>query len=156
MVAAKKQTITAVVASVFADGNDVRCLNHFQWGVTKSATLTAITPNDCCSKRCLTALLGADLVLGRLPRLEARTFFVRRQLVVPSPTKREGENQVAADRVVLQELIRDQWDNNFQPQWFITLLWNDLPTRSETAISHSRHFRNGLLTSLLSQPLKRF
>ena len=104
MVAAKKQPVPAVVASVFADGNDVRCLNHFRWGVAKSATLTAITPNDCCSKRCLTALLDADLLLGRLPRLEARPFFVRRQLVVPSPTKREGENQVAADRVVLQEL----------------------------------------------------
>lgn len=56
---------------------------------------------------------------------------------------------------VLQELIRDQWGNNFQPQWFITLLWNDLPTRSETVISHSRHFRNVFLTSLLNQPLKK-
>lgn len=56
---------------------------------------------------------------------------------------------------VLQELIRDQWENNFQPQWFITLLWNDLPTRSETSISHSRHFRNVFLTSLLNQPLKK-
>ena len=56
---------------------------------------------------------------------------------------------------VLQELIRDQWENNFQPQWFITLLWNDLPTRSETVISHSRHFRNVFLTTLLNQPLKK-
>ncbi len=56
---------------------------------------------------------------------------------------------------VLQELIRDQWENNFQPQWFITLLWNDLPTRSETATSHSRHFRNVFLTTLLNQPLKK-
>lgn len=56
---------------------------------------------------------------------------------------------------VLQELIRDQWVNNFQPQWFITLLWNDLPTRSETSISHSRHFRNVFLTTLLNQPLKK-
>ncbi|EAR17326.1 hypothetical protein WH7805_10408 [Synechococcus sp. WH 7805] len=32
---------------------------------------------------------------------------------------------------VLQELIRDQWENNFRHQWFITLLWNDLSTRSE-------------------------
>ena len=56
---------------------------------------------------------------------------------------------------VLQELIRDQWENNFRPQWFITLLWNDLPTRSETVISHSRHFRNVFLTSLLNQPLKK-
>ena len=56
---------------------------------------------------------------------------------------------------VLQELIRDQWENNVRPQWFITLLWNDLPTRSETVISHSRHFRNVFLTSLLKQPLKK-
>ena len=56
---------------------------------------------------------------------------------------------------VLQELIRDQWENNFRPQWFIILLWNDLPTRSETVISHSRHFRNVFLTSLLNQPLKK-
>ena len=29
MVSTEKQTIPAVVASVVADGNDVRCLNHF-------------------------------------------------------------------------------------------------------------------------------
>ena len=57
--------------------------------------------------------------------------------------------------MVLRELIRDQWENNFQPQWFITLLWNDLPTRSETVISHSRHFRNVFLTTLLNQTLKK-
>jgi len=56
---------------------------------------------------------------------------------------------------VLQELIRTQWETNFRPHWFITLLWNDLPTRSETATSHSRHFRNVFLTSLLNQPLKK-
>lgn len=55
---------------------------------------------------------------------------------------------------VLQELMKDQWENKFRPQWFITLLWNDLPTRPETVISHSRHFRNVFLTSLLNQPLK--
>ena len=56
---------------------------------------------------------------------------------------------------VQEELIRLHWENNFRPQWFITLLWNDLPTRSETATSHSRHFRNVFLTSLLNQPLKK-
>ena len=56
---------------------------------------------------------------------------------------------------VQEELIRLHWENNFQPQWFITLLWNDLPTRSETATSHSRHFRNVFLTSLLNLPLKK-
>ena len=56
---------------------------------------------------------------------------------------------------VQEELLRLHWENNVQPQWFITLLWNDLPTRSETVISHSRHFRNVFLTSLLNQPLKK-
>jgi len=56
---------------------------------------------------------------------------------------------------VQEELIRLHWVNNFQPHWFVTLLWNDLPTRSETSISHSRHFRNVFLTSLLNQPLKK-
>ena len=56
---------------------------------------------------------------------------------------------------VQEELLRLHWENNFQPQWFITLLWNDLPTRSETVTSHSRHFRNVFLTSLLNQPLKK-
>ena len=34
-------------------------------------------------------------------------------------------------------------------------LWNDLPTQSETAISHSRHFRNVFLSSMLNQLLKK-
>ena len=50
---------------------------------------------------------------------------------------------------VLQELIRDQWENNFRPQWFITLLWNDLPTQFDVVKSHSKTFRNVFLTQLL-------
>ena len=56
---------------------------------------------------------------------------------------------------VLQEMVRDQWENKIKPQWFITFLWNNLPTRSETSISHSRHFRNVFLTSMLNKPLKK-
>jgi hypothetical protein len=56
---------------------------------------------------------------------------------------------------VLQELIRDQWENNIRPQWFITLHWNDLPTRPEVIQSHAKHFRNVLLTSLLNTTLKK-
>ena len=63
--------------------------------------------------------------------------------------------QTSSHPTVLQQLIRDQWENNFPPQWFITLLWNDLPTRSETVVNHSRHFRNVFLTSLFNQPLKK-
>ena len=46
-------------------------------------------------------------------------------------------------------------EKNFRPQWFISFLWNYLPTRSETVISHSRHFRNVFFTSLLNQLLKK-
>ena len=55
---------------------------------------------------------------------------------------------------IQEELIRYQWEYNFQPAWFITLEWNDLPTRFETAASHSRHFKNVFLTTLLNQHLK--
>ena len=50
---------------------------------------------------------------------------------------------------VLQEYLRDQWENNFLPHWFITLLWNDLPTHFDTVESHSRTFRNVFLTQLM-------
>jgi len=46
-------------------------------------------------------------------------------------------------------------EKNFRPQWFITFLWNYLPTWSETVISHSRHFTNAFFTSLLNQLLKK-
>ena len=42
---------------------------------------------------------------------------------------------------VQEELIR--------PHWFITLLWNDLPTRHDTAEGHAKTFRNVFLTKLL-------
>ena len=50
---------------------------------------------------------------------------------------------------VLQELIRDQWENNFRPQWFITLLWNDLPTQFDVVKGHAGTFRNAFLTQLM-------
>jgi hypothetical protein len=50
---------------------------------------------------------------------------------------------------VLQEYLKDQWENNFQPQWFITLLWNDLPTHFDTVEGHSKTFRNIFLTQLM-------
>ena len=50
---------------------------------------------------------------------------------------------------VVQELLRDQWENNSRPQWFITLLWNDLPTQFEIVTGHSGTFRNVLLTQLM-------
>jgi len=50
---------------------------------------------------------------------------------------------------VLQELIRDQWENNFRPQWFITLLWNDLPTQFDVVKGHAGTSRNVFLTQLM-------
>ena len=37
--------------------------------------------------------------------------------------------------------IWNTW-NQYQPDWFVTLLWNDLPTSEITSSSHTRHFRN--------------
>ena len=51
--------------------------------------------------------------------------------------------------MVLQELIRDQWETNFQPHWFITIEWNDLPTSYAQVEGHARHLRNVLLTQLM-------
>ena len=50
---------------------------------------------------------------------------------------------------VQEELIRQNWETNFRPHWFITLLWNDLPTRFDTAEGHAKTFRNVFLTKLL-------
>jgi len=50
---------------------------------------------------------------------------------------------------VQEELIRQNWETNFRPHWFITLLWNDLPTRFDTAEGHAKIFRNVFLTKLL-------
>ena len=50
---------------------------------------------------------------------------------------------------VLQELIRYQWENNFRPHWFVTLLWKDLPTHFDTVEGHSGSFRNIFLTTLM-------
>jgi len=50
---------------------------------------------------------------------------------------------------VQEELIRQNWETNFRPHWFITLLWNDLPTRYDTAEGHAKTFRNVFLTKLL-------
>ena len=37
--------------------------------------------------------------------------------------------------------IWNTW-NQYQPDWFVTLLWNDLPTSEITSSSHTRHLRN--------------
>ena len=47
-----------------------------------------------------------------------------------------------------KDWIRNTW-KQYPPEWFITLLWNDLPTDPVVASSHTRHFRNVLLCDLL-------
>ena len=36
----------------------------------------------------------------------------------------------------------------YPPDWFITLLWNDFPRDPITCVSHSRHFKNVLLSNV--------
>ena len=78
MVTAEKQTISAVAASVVADGNDVCRLDHVRRSTTQGALFDAVAPNNCCSELCLTALLGSDFLFDTLSLLKARPLFVRR------------------------------------------------------------------------------
>ena len=50
---------------------------------------------------------------------------------------------------VMEKVILNQWETNFQPEWFITIHWNDLPTSFETVQGHTRHLRNVFLTQLM-------
>jgi len=50
---------------------------------------------------------------------------------------------------VIEHVIQNQWETNFQPEWFITIHWNDLPTSFETVQGHTRHLRNVFLTQLM-------
>ena len=50
---------------------------------------------------------------------------------------------------VIQEVIQNQWETNFQPHWFITIHWNDLPTSYSQVEGHTRHLRNVFLTQLM-------
>ena len=36
------------------------------------------------------------------------------------------------------------WDK-YPPEWFVTILWNDLPTSPITSTSHTKHLRNKIL-----------
>ena len=46
-----------------------------------------------------------------------------------------------------KDWVWNSW-NQYPPEWFITLLWNDLPTDPIKASTHSRHFRNVFLCNL--------
>ena len=46
-----------------------------------------------------------------------------------------------------KEWVWQSW-NQYPPEWFITLLWNDLPTDPIKSSSHTRHFMNVLMCDL--------
>ena len=58
----------------------------------------------------------------------------------------EYRNKKLLDRTT-REYVLNTW-NQFQPEWFVSLLWNDFPTSPVTSVSHTRHLRNVLLCDL--------
>ena len=70
-----------------------------------------------------------------------KTSFNRKLQRIHSRTNSFGK--------VIQEVIQNQWETNFQPHWFIIIQWNDLPTSFETVQGHTRHLRNVFLTQLM-------
>ena len=40
--------------------------------------------------------------------------------------------------------IWNTWDK-YPPEWFVTILWNDMPTSSITSTSHTKHLKNKIL-----------
>lgn len=53
----------------------------------------------------------------------------------------------------LEKIIKDQF-KQMQPKWFITIQWTPPARDFQTAVSHSKHFRNKLLTSVYDCELK--
>ena len=92
-----------------------------------------------------------------LKRTERSEVHSRPKGVNPQDHSRKLQNQkfikihqkTGSFGKVQEELIRQNWETNFRPHWFITLLWNDLPTRFETVEGHTKTFRNIFLTKLL-------
>ena len=75
------------------------------------------------------------------PHKNPKNSFNRKLRQVYSKTKSFGK--------VMETAIRNEWDSNFQPEWFITIHWNDLPTSYDTVEGHTKHLRNVLLTQLM-------
>ena len=49
--------------------------------------------------------------------------------------------------ITTKKWIWDTWEQ-YTPEWFVTILWNDLPTSPITSSSHTRHFRNKILCEM--------
>ena len=93
VIAAEQKSVATPVAAVIAHRDDVRCLYDLWWGIAKAATPFPVPTENCCPKRCLTALFEIALMLLGFPCLEARPFFVLWKHVVASAAQREGEDQ---------------------------------------------------------------
>ena len=46
--------------------------------------------------------------------------------------------------ITTKKWIWNTWEQ-YKPEWFVTILWNDLPTSPITSSSHTRHLRNKIL-----------
>ena len=75
------------------------------------------------------------------PHKNHKNSFNTKLRQVHSKTKSFGK--------VMETVIQNQWDSNFRPEWFITILWNDLPTSYAQVEGHTKHLRNVLLTQLM-------
>ena len=75
------------------------------------------------------------------PHKNYKKSFDRKLRQIYSRTKSFGK--------VMETTVKDQWESNFRPHWFITIHWNDLPTSYDTVEGHTRHLRNVFLTQLM-------
>jgi hypothetical protein len=71
----------------------------------------------------------------------------------------EGGNEYKTNRYhqylkELESFIQSQWKDH-KPQWFITIQWTPAPYAFQVASGHAKHFRNRLLASIYSCPLKK-
>ena len=49
--------------------------------------------------------------------------------------------------IATKRWIWNTWEQ-YTPEWFVTILWNDYPTSPITSASHTRHLRNKLLCEI--------
>ena len=75
------------------------------------------------------------------PHHSSRTSFDRELRIIYSKTNSFGK--------VIERYVKEQWESNFQPHWFITIHCNDLPTSYSQVEGHTRHLRNVFLTQLM-------
>ena len=75
------------------------------------------------------------------PHHSSRISFDRELRIIYSKTNSFGK--------VIERYVKEQWESNFRPHWFITIHWNDLPTSYAQVEGHTRHLRNVFLTQLM-------